>query len=63
MKAINPQRAEITITRNEAAAILSAVEIALQANGGEAPTSVAGPLFQIVEKINAAFEFGIGDAQ
>ena len=50
------------MTRAEAAALLSAVEIALQANGGEAPESVAGALYEIVERINAAFDFGIGDS-
>jgi hypothetical protein len=61
MKATNPQHAKIPMTRAEAAALLSAVEIALQANGGEAPASVSESLFAIVEKLNAAFDFGIGD--
>lgn len=47
------------MTRKEASAILSGIVVALNANGGEAPDSVEGPLASIVEKINEAFDFGL----
>lgn len=53
--------AAVEMTRDEAAALLSAVSIALDANGGEAPASVKSALFEIVERLNAAFDFGIGE--
>ena len=61
MKNETPQTATITMTRAQAAALLSAVEIALKANGGKAPDSVTGPLLQIVERLDHAFQFGVGD--
>ncbi len=61
MKATNPQHAKIPMNRSQAAALLSAVEIALQANGGKAPPSVSDALYEIVERINEAFDFGIGE--
>jgi len=61
MKPTNPQSATVKMTRAEAAALLSAVEIAIQANGGEVPASVSEPLYEIVERINTAFDFGIGE--
>lgn len=61
MKATHPQNANVQMSRAEAAALLSSVEIALQANGGEAPASVTEPLYEIVERINQAFDFGIGE--
>jgi hypothetical protein len=51
--------AEVFMTRKEASAILSGIVVALNANGGEAPDSVEGPLASIVEKINEAFDFGL----
>lgn len=61
MKATHPQNAKVPMSRPEAAALLSAVEIALQANGGKAPASVSDALYEIVERINEAFDFGIGE--
>lgn len=61
MKATKPQSANVKMNRAEAAALLSAVEIALQANRGKAPASVTEPLYEIVERINVAFDFGIGE--
>jgi hypothetical protein len=63
MNTTNPQHAKIPMTRAQAAALLSAVEIALQANGGEAPPSVAERLAEVVERINEAFDFGLEDNQ
>jgi hypothetical protein len=51
----------LTITREQAAALLSAVNVALDANGGEAPASVETPLYEIVERLNEAFDFGIAE--
>lgn len=48
------------MTRSEASAILSGIVVAINANGGEAPGSVSGPLESIVEKIDEAFNFGLG---
>jgi hypothetical protein len=62
MKTKTIKAATVEMTRDEAAALLSAVSIALDANGGEAPASVEGALFEIVERLNTAFDFGIGDA-
>ena len=53
--------AEVFMTRSEASALLSGICIALDANGGEPPESVSGPLASIVEKINEAFDFGLGE--
>ena len=50
-------RASISMSRSEASAILSGIEVALQANGGRPPDSVAGPLARAVKKISDAFEF------
>lgn len=52
--------AEVFMTRTEASALLSGIVVALNANGGEAPDSVSGPLNSIVEKIDEAFGFGLG---
>lgn len=52
--------AEVFMTRSEASAILSGIVVAINANGGEAPGSVSGPLESIVEKIDEAFNFGLG---
>jgi hypothetical protein len=54
--------AEVFMTRKEASAILSGIMMALSATGGEAPDTVAGPLASIVEKINEAFDFGLGES-
>jgi hypothetical protein len=59
MKTKVPENANIPMSRAEAAAILSAVEIAIRANGGKAPVSVTDALFEIVERINIAFDFGL----
>lgn len=53
--------ATVKMTRAEAAALLSSVNMALDANGGEAPPSVEAALCEIVEKLNKAFDFGIGE--
>jgi hypothetical protein len=50
------------MTRKEAAAILSGIVVAINANGGEAPETVSGPLESIVEKIDEAFDFGLGES-
>ena len=61
MKTKMIKAAAVEMTRDEAAALLSAVSIALDANGGEAPASVESALFEIVERLNTAFDFGIGE--
>jgi hypothetical protein len=63
MKTATIKAATVEMTRDEAAVLLSAVSIALDANGGEAPASVEGALFEIVERLNAAFDFGIGECK
>ena len=50
-------KASISMTRREAAAILSGVEVALSVSGGEPPKEVARPLAMAVQKISDAFEF------
>lgn len=49
----------VTLTRSEAAALLSGVEVALKANGGDCPDSVREALLSAVETLNAAFDFGL----
>ncbi len=56
-----PQTATISLTRSQAAALLASVEVALRANGGDAPEDVSGPLRQIVERLDHAFAFGLCD--
>jgi hypothetical protein len=56
------KKATLSLTRNEAAALLSAVSIALDANGGDAPKSVAASLAAAVEALNEAFDFGLEEA-
>lgn len=53
--------ATVTMTRAEAAALLSSVSVALDANGGDAPKSVEKALHAIVERLNTAFDFGIAE--
>jgi hypothetical protein len=55
------KKATVEMTRDEASALLSAVSVALDANGGEAPPSVEKSLYEIVERLNTAFDFGIGE--
>jgi len=55
------KKATVEMTRDEASALLSAVSVALEANGGEAPASVEDALYEIVERLNTAFDFGIGE--
>jgi hypothetical protein len=55
------KKATVTMSRAEASALLSAVSVALDANGGEAPKSVERALYEIVERLNTAFDFGIGE--
>lgn len=55
------KNATVTMSRAEAAALLSAVSVALDANGGEAPKSVEKALYEIVERLNTAFELGLGE--
>jgi len=55
------KKATVEMTRDEAAALLSAVNVALEANGGEAPASVEHALYEVVERLNTAFDFGLGD--
>jgi len=55
--------ATVTLTRAEAAALLSAVSVAIGANGGAVPPSVEEGLTSAVESLDAAFEFGIGEAR
>jgi hypothetical protein len=45
------------MSRSEASALLSGIEVALQANGGRPPDSVARPLARAVKKISDAFQF------
>jgi hypothetical protein len=54
--------AEVFMTRKEASAILSGIVMALAYTGGEAPDSVEGPLASLIEKINEAFDFGLGES-
>jgi hypothetical protein len=61
MKTKMIKKATVEMTRDEASALLSAVSVALDANGDEAPASVEGALYEIVERLNAAFDFGIGE--
>ena len=56
------KKATVSLTRSEAAALLSAVSIALDANGGDAPKSVAAALAAAVEALNEAFDFGLAEA-
>ena len=56
-------KSTVEMTRAEASALLSAVSVALDANGGEAPASVESALYEIVERLNTAFDFGIGQAR
>ena len=55
--------ATVKMTRAEAAALLSSVSMALDANGGEAPRSVEDSLFKIVQRLDDAFDFGIGEGE
>lgn len=57
------KQATVTMTRAEASALLSAVSVALDANGGKAPPSVEEALAAAVERLDAAFEFRIGEAR
>lgn len=50
-------RASVSMSRSEASALLSGIEVALQANGGRPPDSVARPLARAVKKISDAFQF------
>lgn len=47
----------IAMSRSEASALLSGIEVALRANGGKPPKSVARPLASVVRKISSAFNF------
>lgn len=49
----------VEITREEAAALLSGISVALDANGGDCPDSVREALAAAVEKLNLAFDFGL----
>ncbi len=55
--------ATVKMNRAEAAALLSSVSMALDANGGEAPKSLENALFTIVERLDQAFDFGIGEGE
>jgi hypothetical protein len=57
------KQATVTMTRAEASVLLSAVSVALGANGGKAPESVEDALYEIVERLNTAFDFGIGEVE
>lgn len=52
-------RETIEFTREEAAALLSGISVALDANGGDCPDSVREALVSAVERMNAAFDFGL----
>ena len=52
-------RKTIEFTREEAAALLSGISVALDANGGDCPDSVREALVSAVERMNAAFDFGL----
>lgn len=60
-KTVLTKTATVTMSRAEASALLSAVSVALDANGGEAPKSVERVLYEIVERLNIAFGFGLGE--
>lgn len=49
----------VTFTRAQAAALLSGVSVALEANGGGCPDSVRESLLSAVETLNEAFDFGL----
>jgi len=55
--------ATVKLIGAEAAALLSSVSMALDANGGEAPKSLENALFAIVERLDEAFDFGIGEGE
>jgi hypothetical protein len=57
------KQATVTMTRAEASALLSAVSVALEVNGGKAPASLEDALYEIVERMNEAFDFRIGEAR
>lgn len=52
-------REAVEFTREEAAALLSGISVALDANGGDCPDSVREALVSAVERLNAAFDFGL----
>jgi hypothetical protein len=54
--------ATVMLSRAEAAALVSAVSIALDANGGDAPRLVAAPLAAAVGRIDGVFQFGLAAA-
>lgn len=49
----------VQFSRAEAAALLSGISVALDANGGDCPDSVREALVGAVERLNAAFQFGL----
>jgi len=51
--------ASVHLTRAQAAALLSSVEVALTANGGDCPDTVREALLAAVETLNAEFGFGL----
>lgn len=53
------KKATVTMGRDEAAALLSSVEVALNANGGRPPAAVEDALYRVVETLNKAFDFGL----
>lgn len=52
-------RVVVEFSRAEAAALLSGIDVALDANGGDCPDSVREALVSAVERLNAAFDFGL----
>jgi hypothetical protein len=51
--------ATVYLPRAQAAALLSSVEVALTANGGDCPDSVRESLLAAVETLNEEFGFGL----
>jgi hypothetical protein len=51
--------ATVYLTRAQAAALLSSVDMALRANGGDCPDSVRESLLAAVETLNEEFGFGL----
>ena len=51
--------ASVHLTRSQASALLSSVEMALRANGGDCPDIVREALLAAVETLNEEFGFGL----
>ena len=54
-----PLFATVRLTRGEASALLSGISVALDACEGKPPESVSESLYWAIEKLNAAFDFGL----